>query len=139
MSLEICMDDLPPVLRLMAEAIGLVKCLQVVEMFGGSRLIIPKRGLAPDHRLREVLSEVECNRLAYLFVGCTEIPCAKTARVVARDRAIWRDRQDGMSNRALAAKYDLTERQILKSVTACSERMGIISASVKSRISATVY
>jgi Mor transcription activator family len=134
MNLEICMDDLPPVLRLMAELIGLAKCLKIVELFGGSRLIVPKRGLNPDHELRQVLSDVECDRLRYYFTGRIEVPCAVTAKNVARDREIWRDRQDGMSSRALAAKYQLTERQILKSVTDYSERVGKISASIKSKI-----
>jgi Mor transcription activator family len=130
MDLEVCMDDLPSGLRMMAEAIGLANCLKIVDLFGGSRLIVPKRGLAPDHRLREFLSDMECQRLQYFCTGCNEIPLAKTARNVARDRQIWRDRHDGMTYRLLAAKYQLTERQILKSVTTHEKRIGKISASI---------
>jgi Mor transcription activator family len=141
MDIEICMDDLPPVLRLMAELVGLPKCLLIVELFGGSRLIVPRRGLALDHKLRYVLSDVECDRISHYFQGCVEIPCAKIAKNVARDREIWRDSnnvRNPMSIRQLSVKYELTERQIYKSIAAYELRVGKISDSIKSNALAKI-
>ena len=127
---ELCMDDLPPSMRLMAEIIGLGKSLKLFREFGGTRIYFPNQGLRSDHPVREILSDAECLRLSKYFLGTMNIPRAETAMVVARNRQIWQDNEDGLTLRQLCIKYDLCERQINNSIVSQELRLQNLSNSL---------
>lgn len=126
----LCLDDLPPVPRLMAELVGLEKCQKILDSYGGSRLNFPAGGFSPEHPLRDFLDDDDCLLLSKYFLGTVNIPVGKSAVKTARDRAIWRDSEIGLSARELSRKYELCERQIQNSIKAHLERLRNISDSV---------
>lgn len=128
---ELCMDDLPPSMRLMAEIIGPVKTLKLCKEFGGTRIYFARAGFRADHPVREFLSDADNNRiLKFYSSGTMNIPRAETAMVAARNRQIWQDNEDGLNLRQLCLKYDLCERQINNSIASQELRLQNLSNSL---------
>lgn len=111
-TLEISINDLPPTTQLMAETIGLAKTLEIINIFGGSRIHFPTQGIRPDHPIRTILNETDCVNLSEHFSGTINVPRARSAKAIARDLNILQDRQNGLTRRQLSSKYALCERQI---------------------------
>jgi Mor family transcriptional regulator len=136
---DIAIDDLPGVLRLIAELIGVEKCREIIHRFGGGRIFISKSGVAANHELRSFLSDRDCLLIGkYLKGEQLAIPRAKTALCVARNREIWRDSEAGLSTRQLAQKYDLCDRHILDAIGSYEKKLRDISATSKSKQDITV-
>ncbi len=126
---QVCLDDLPPVPRLIAELVGIEKCCKILEMYGGSRLHFSSHGFPPDHEIRTFLDDEDCRLLSKFFDGTVSIPVAKSAYKIARDRLIWRDSELGCSSRELSRKYAICERQVQNAVNSYFGRLRSISDS----------
>ncbi|MEO5340637.1 MAG: hypothetical protein H7837_08990 [Magnetococcus sp. MYC-9] len=104
--------DLPASLTDMVEAIGLTNTLQVVKVYGGTRLFVPKQVHA-QHRLANLLGMEQARRLSHHFAGeSLTIPRLAAAMRARRNQEIIRRYDAGESARQLAQAYHLTDRQI---------------------------
>lgn len=105
---------LPGILQEIAELIGLPATLKLVSHYGGVRLYVPKR-LPADHILITIVGEAAALSLVERFGGLDhfDIPKAQAISVALRNRKI-REEYPSLSQRKLALKYGLTERQVRK-------------------------
>ncbi|WP_303909443.1 Mor transcription activator family protein [Thiohalomonas denitrificans] len=105
-------EDLPPVFREVAEAIGLPAAPALVERWPGVTIWIPKRN-EENHPLAEQLGMEAAQRLSALYDGdYLRVPrCTRAARK-ARDAEIRQCHKEGKTARELALRFRLTERQV---------------------------
>ncbi|MDT8428511.1 MAG: Mor transcription activator family protein [Pseudomonadales bacterium] len=105
-------QDMPAVVREIADVIGISHALRIVQAYAGTRVYIPDQ-VGTDHHLAELLPRDALDKLsAHYARESVVIPvCAKAVRS-ARDKEISRQQAAGMSVAALARRYALTERQI---------------------------
>lgn len=106
-------DLLPPVLQDMVALIGLPLTMKLVEVYGGTRLFVPKREVAGDHYLAILLGIEAANKLVAHYGGEEhfDIPLALRALKAVRNSQIRAERQSE-SERVLARRYKTTERNI---------------------------
>lgn len=105
-------DYLPPQLREIAELIGLAAATELVSAYGGTRLYIPSQP-GPDHVFVRTFGAAAADRLARARGGTyIDVPrCVASVRA-ARDRAIVHDGMAGATQRELARRYGMTERNV---------------------------
>lgn len=118
---DIDIGFLEPVLRSLAQAIGLELTLRLVRHCGGVPTYFP-RELHDAHWLVELLG-MDAARKANETLGPGEhhvLPRGEAAVRMARDRQMGRDRET-MSVRSLARKYGLTRRSVQR---AFADRIG---------------
>lgn len=108
-------DLLPERIKALAEVIGLVATIKLVEVRGGIRMTVPKLRPKAGHWLYEHLSDDELDKLIGYYGGETiEIDrCASALRRVFENKII-QEHRTGLSNSVLARKYGYTERGIRK-------------------------
>lgn len=118
---KVDIEDLPGVLRQMADLIGLQATLTIVKHYGGVRLYVP-RNMTPEHILAKMIGFPAACKLSKEYGGVDhfDIPRAVAAIRNARDADIARKLSMGKSARDLAIEYQMTERGINK----VSERLG---------------
>jgi len=109
---EIDVDDLPGILRDLVDLIGLAGTMKLVEHYGGVRLYVPVK-YDPGHPIAKLLGGESFLKLIDAYGGEEhfDIPKADRAMIALRNRRI-REDYSVMSQRQLALKYGLTERQI---------------------------
>jgi Mor family transcriptional regulator len=116
---DLQLEDLPALLREVAELIGLPAALRLVEHYGGTLLYVRQNPTA-DYELVEVIGMKAARRLADHFgLEQLEVPrCAEALRAL-RDREICRLylEEDWTAGR-LARKYGLTMRQVWRILAA---------------------
>lgn len=111
MNQEIDTSLLPGILQEIAELIGMAAMLKLVAKYGGVRLYVPKT-IATGHDLVELIGRQAAETLADHFGGeMLEIPKALLANVALRNVEI-KQEYKYLSQRQLALKYNLTERQV---------------------------
>ncbi len=115
---------LPGILQEIAGLIGLPATLQLVRYYGGVRLYVPKR-FDPDHVLVKVVGHAAAAKLVENFGGEDhfDIPLARAAVLAVRNASI-RVEYCELSQRQLALKYSLTERQVRNILTGVEEDDG---------------
>lgn len=102
---------LPQSLQEMAEVIGLMAVLKLVDRYGGRRICIPRR-LDPGHPLIEVLGQRPAAALVQTYaLERIYVPSATRAIIASRDKEI-RRRKGQQSVPSLAEEFGLTDRQI---------------------------
>jgi Mor family transcriptional regulator len=101
---------LPDSLKELAEVIGVDACLVLVEMFGGSRLYVPK-SVGEEHRLWCLGNEVLKNLIAIFGGNFLQIPRAARLKKWERNQKIAEAHQN-RSIAKIAKEFDLTERQV---------------------------
>jgi len=97
----------------LVEILGVSGALKFAEAFGGRRLYLPQpERLKPEGRIVAVVGFEAARKLAFEWRGL-EVMVPKCAAYLQaqRDRAIHEDSKT-LSYRALAEKYQLTERRI---------------------------
>lgn len=106
-------DLLPPSLQDIVALIGLPLTMKLVEKHGGTRLFVPKLGVAPDHALAELLGPRAAQKLVDHYGGEEhfDIPLALRAIKAVRNQQI-RARRPHTSARLLALEWRTTERNI---------------------------
>ena len=103
---------LPPLLRTIAEIIGLPATLTLVRAYGGTRLYVPNR-FDPDHPIVKLIGHELAARFFTAYRGeQIDVPKGEVAVKAARDRRIRAARADGQTHARLAIRYGLSERQI---------------------------
>lgn len=108
---EIDQSLLPGILLEISELIGIAATLKLVAKYGGVRLYVPKT-LRPDHDLVAIINRELAETMIDRFGGeVLEIPKALLANVSLRNVTI-KQEYVILSQRQLALKYKLTERQI---------------------------
>ncbi|WP_052494015.1 Mor transcription activator family protein [Nitrosospira sp. NpAV] len=124
---EIDESLLPGILRDIAGLIGLPGTLTLVQHYGGVRLYIPKR-FDPDHVLVKILGAAAVVKLIEHFGGEDhfDIPKALIASVAVRNAKI-KVEYGELSQRQLALKYDLTERQVRNILAGVEEDDGQVA------------
>ena len=111
-STEIDIDDLPPSLKRLVDAIGLKATLALVSHHGGIRLYVPKR-VKPGHRLTRQIGLQGARALAACFPGeLLFVPRAAGALRALRNKEIRAQHAAGDSAATIARKVGLTERQV---------------------------
>lgn len=117
-------DLLPGILRELVDLIGLTATQQLVERYGGVRLYVPKQ-FDPDHALVKLIGPAATAKLVGAFGGQDhfDIPKALSATIAVRNAHIRAESKE-FSQRALALKYNLTERQIRNILTGTEEDDG---------------
>lgn len=105
---------LPGILQEMADLIGLPATLKLAQHYGGVRLYVPKT-LPEDHVLIDIVGEAAARKLVEQYGGLVhfDIPKAQAVSVALRNSKI-RAEWPALSQRQLALKYHLTERQVRK-------------------------
>ena len=104
---------LPQSLQEIAEVIGLMAVLKLVDRYGGRRICIPRR-LEPGHPLIEVLGQRQAAALVQTYaLERIHVPNAARALVSARDKEIRRLKAQ-QSVTSLAEDFGLTERQVYR-------------------------
>lgn len=102
---------LEPVLREFVEVSSLRATLLIVEVYGGTRLNVPKE-LEPDHPLARLVGLQEARQIARRFGGDRPlVPKALPALRAVRDSQI-KANPEGLSVPELARKHGLGERWI---------------------------
>lgn len=103
---------LPGILQEIAELIGLPEALKLADHYGGVRLYVPLT-IPEGHVLAELVGMEAARKLSDRFGGMEhfDIPKARSVTVALRNRKI-REAWPGLSQRQLALKYGLTERQV---------------------------
>jgi len=106
-------EQLPGVLQEIASLIGPENAVKLAQTYGGVRLYVPKR-MKPDHPLAELVGFENACALSTAFGGLANLSIPRFEELIreARNRAILKDRSQGMSIRELALKYRLTEKHI---------------------------
>lgn len=111
MTNEIDQSLLPGILLEISELIGMAATLKLVAKYGGVRLYVPKT-LRPDHDLVATIGRELAEYMAERFgAEVLEIPKALLANVALRNVTI-KQEYESLSQRQLALKYHLTERQV---------------------------
>lgn len=107
--------DLPPVIRELERAIGLVLAMRLVDKYGGTKVYVPKSAeLGGEHPLVELLGADAARALTEDRGGeWLGVPrCAAMLRG-RRDREVLsRYERDGKSARAIALEFQVTERTV---------------------------
>ena len=103
------LDLLPESVKQMLEVLQLTSVITLINVYGGSRIKVPKRADA-DHELALLLGFDELKRFSLTYGGLviTFPRCIKAMNFV-RDNAILRDKRIGLTQSQLARKYKLTE------------------------------
>lgn len=102
---------LPPILREIAELIGLPATLALVRHAGGTRLYVPVK-YDPDHPLAKVLGHAATVQLIEMHRGeAIDLPKGEIAIKAARDQQIRADRHV-YTHAQQAIRWGLTDRQI---------------------------
>lgn len=106
---------LEPVLQKIEAQIGMDNTLLLVDVYGGTRLYVPKLRLADDHPLVVLLGMDAAVKLQKLFGGDAhfDLTRAKNVRRLRQNTEIRRLRNE-LSVRDLALKFNLNERTIRK-------------------------
>lgn len=111
MTQEIDQSLLPGILLEISELIGMAATLKLVAKYGGVRLYVPKT-LRSDHDLVATIGRELAEYMEERFGGeVLEIPKALLANVALRNVTI-KQEYESLSQRQLALKYHLTERQV---------------------------
>lgn len=111
MNYEIDQSLLPGILLEICELIGIQATLKLVAKYGGVRLYVPKT-LRPDHDLVVIIGRELAEYMEERFGGeVLEIPKALLANVALRNVTI-KQEYEVLSQRQIALKYHLTERQV---------------------------
>jgi hypothetical protein len=115
---ELPLHLLPPKLREIAEYCGIETAMLLLEHAGGGHVKVPlPENLHGLHQLVEWLGAERARAFCDNFCGETiQIPLAKAAIRVVRNKKIREERQAGASLFTLARRYGMTERGILKIV-----------------------
>ncbi|WP_434147942.1 Mor transcription activator family protein [Methylocaldum gracile subsp. desertum] len=112
---EVALDveQLPRVLQEIASLVGPENAVKIARAYGGVRLYVPRR-MKPDHPLAELVGFENARALSTAFGGLPHFDIPQVYRLLleARNRAILKDRSQGMSVRELALKYRLTEKHV---------------------------
>jgi len=109
---QVRLDDLPPAYADVAEVIGLPAALTLVNLRGGSKLLVPVRERA-EHPVAKALGPAAWAALRHACGGSRiDVPTLRVACMAARDRAIRRDHHQGAAVPLLARRFDLAERRI---------------------------
>jgi len=104
----------PGVFQDISQIVGEEAAAKLSAQYGGTRLYIPIT-LKTEHPLVQLLGQQTAQQLVDEFSAITvEIPRAFIRIIARRNELIIADRDDGMSQRQLAIKYQLTERTIRK-------------------------
>ncbi len=105
---------LPGILQEIAALIGLPATLKLAQKYGGVRLYVPQL-LPEDHVLVDLVGLEAARKLAEHYGGLVhfDIPKADAIRIALRNSKI-RAEWPTLSQRELALKYCLTERQVRK-------------------------
>ena len=94
------------------QLIGEEAIAKLVAEYGGTRLYLPTM-IKPEHPLCHLLGQEIAQKLAGEFSGLSvEIPRAVRLHIGQRNALIFADRALGTSQRKLALKYRMTERNI---------------------------
>lgn len=102
---------LPITLQEMDQLIGTKAVFQLVEKYGGIRFYVPQK-IHADHELAKLIGMEAAEKLAREYGGSAhEIPRALLASIDRRNQEI-KNEYKTHSQRQLARKYGLTERQI---------------------------
>ena len=108
---DIDLNLLPGELREIAQLIGIPATMALVGKYGGVGLYVPIE-LKPDHPLIELIGAKNAEKLSARYPGDEiEIGKAEAAMRELRNREI-RSQYPALSQRALALKYNTTERNI---------------------------
>lgn len=111
MAPEIDQSLLPCSLQEMERLIGTRATLLLVENYGGVRFYVPQK-IHAEHDLAKLIGIEAAEKLAREYGGSThEIPRALLANIARRNIEI-KNEYKALSQRQLALKYRLTERQI---------------------------
>lgn len=103
---------LPPTLHEMARVVGVEGVRKLVDAYGGVRLYVPQ-SVDQDHPLAELLGLAAARAMSAELGGdVIDVPRCHLAVKRARDAALVRDAAQGMSQRDLARKYGMTERNV---------------------------
>lgn len=109
---QITLDQLPNKLQNIAEMIGLTASIKLIEHYGGTSLLIPKR-IDESHYLVKSLGVEAAFRLSdYYGRETLYIPKADQIMRKMRNRQIIKDFDSGISVKQLARKYRLSNRRI---------------------------
>lgn len=101
----------PGILLEISELIGIQATFKLVAKYGGVRLYVPKT-LRPDHDLVAIINRELAETMIDRFgEEVLEIPKALLANVALRNITI-KQEYEVLSQRQLAIKYNLTERQV---------------------------
>lgn len=107
-------SNYPGVFQEVVQLIGEAATAKLTAQYGGTRLYIPST-LKAEHSLCQLLGQEAAQRLSSEFSGLSvEIPSGVALDTAQRNARILADRAAGMTQRALALKYHLTERTIRK-------------------------
>lgn len=109
---EIFLQDLPEVLREIADLVGVPATLKLVESYGGTHLIVPSR-YNPDHPLTRVVGHAASVQICQRYSGTSlYVARIKSAIKTLRDIEIASRYDGGVSVPQLAREYELSDRQI---------------------------
>lgn len=112
---DITLDDLSPMLRELAEAIGIQDTLTFMRAFSGRWIGVPITFSGkPDHPLIERLGEDLANRILEFYSGqCVQVPCGKNLKIAIAKRRVCQDWQAGeLSYSDIAQRHGVHVRTV---------------------------
>jgi len=110
-------DVLPPIAREMVAVMGEAATMALISEMGGLRLTVPgwplKRASSRYQYLEEIVGPTAAQAFATRWGNIeVQVPLAKKAMQLVRDRALIKDHAAGLKPPALARKYSMTEGQV---------------------------
>jgi len=86
-------------------------------VFGGTRLHI-SNSVRSRQRLNVIVGENLAEKVIFHYQGISlTLPMLSSLEIRKRHQAIIQDHENGMSNRDIALKYDLTDRQVRRIIS----------------------
>lgn len=115
---DIKRKDFPELIEAIAEAIGEDAALTLFIRFNGRHLCVPLN-CPSGHLIEQTIGKEKAKQFCQVFAGENlDFPRGAFVLKRIRNENIKKDLQAGMSRADAATKYDLTERQIYKIISA---------------------
>jgi Mor family transcriptional regulator len=110
------LDALPELFKQWADSLPLADLLKLSEVYGGTRLYIPKT-LHESHALAASLGEDAARRLIE-FAGGDEVavPLCHKARRLVRCREAWQLHEHGQTLAVIAKHFRVTDRTVMEMI-----------------------
>lgn len=109
--MEVRVEDLPDSLQETVQVIGLGATIKLMEHYGGTRLWVPAE-IPHDHELRRHLGAAADKLARHYALEVIAVPRGVAALRRIRDQQIRARHAQGVSGKALAREYGMTERNI---------------------------
>lgn len=114
-------DELPGVLREIADAINLATALQIAQAFGGTKIYVPESPIARNRLVAEIGPEAARKVTEIFGSGDLLIPLGPTTDYARKRRQIIKLTEQGYSSFAIARRLSCHHRTVIRIRSAATD------------------